>query len=50
MSEWYALKRGQGLGLDEIAIMTAEERQWWIAKIEKENETFNKSLPGKIRP
>lgn len=49
MRQWYALKRGQGLSDLELLTMTAEERKWWVAQIERENEIYNKNMPGRLK-
>lgn len=48
MKEWYVLKRGSGLDINEINLMTAEDRKWWIEQIQKENEELQSRSAGSM--
>jgi hypothetical protein len=44
MRESFVLKRHGKLTLQEQAVMTAEERKWWIKELEREFERENEKM------
>ena len=46
MEQSFLLKYHIGLSLFEQATMTAEERNWWIQRIDKERKEENKIVEG----
>lgn len=54
MQQAFLLKRYGSLSLMEQAYMTAEERRWWIDRIDHENQKQNQAnsvpAPGTIAP
>jgi len=45
MWQQYILK-SKGVSFDESGEMTAEERKWWINRIEEENDRMKKNTKG----
>lgn len=53
MDETFALKQRGHLSLGEQAYMTAEDRRWWLKKLDEENsrkEGGPQSAPDKLPP
>lgn len=38
MEQAFLLKQYGGLGLEEMRTMTAEERNWWLQRLDKEHK------------
>lgn len=46
MEQVYLLKKHRGVSLFESAQMTAEDRKWWLERINKDIEEENKAAKG----